>query len=173
MSRRRVVCSRGRVVWLVVGLCVLLGTIGWTTQRHGPPQPPPAAAAQHVHLITGVSYCGAPCDVAGAAGFIGFSLATALLARGDIVLGLDNLDPYYDVRLKLERIKMLQNNAAFHFVEGGVPMSCCHCNTPLPSWHYRVTMLPRAYRQTCATARCCKNCWHGGQGISGMHYTVY
>ena len=36
----------------------------------------------------------------GAAGFIGYHVAQALLARGETVIGVDNLDPYYDVRLK-------------------------------------------------------------------------
>ena len=38
--------------------------------------------------------------VTGAAGFIGFHTAAALLARGDTVIGLDNLNDYYDVALK-------------------------------------------------------------------------
>ena len=38
--------------------------------------------------------------VTGAAGFIGFHVAQRLLARGDTVIGLDNLNAYYDVRLK-------------------------------------------------------------------------
>lgn len=42
--------------------------------------------------------------VTGAAGFIGFHLAERLLARGDEVVGLDNLNDYYDVRLKLGRL---------------------------------------------------------------------
>ena len=38
--------------------------------------------------------------VTGAAGFIGYSLSSALLSRGDEVYGVDNLNDYYDVRLK-------------------------------------------------------------------------
>ena len=38
--------------------------------------------------------------VTGAAGFIGYHLSEKLLARGDTVVGLDNLNDYYDVRLK-------------------------------------------------------------------------
>ncbi|NDE35217.1 MAG: NAD-dependent epimerase/dehydratase family protein, partial [Gammaproteobacteria bacterium] len=41
--------------------------------------------------------------VTGTAGFIGSSLAHALLDRGDQVIGLDNLNDYYDVRLKEDR----------------------------------------------------------------------
>ena len=40
----------------------------------------------------------------GAAGFIGAALALRLLERGDEVVGVDNLDPYYDVRLKEARL---------------------------------------------------------------------
>ena len=40
----------------------------------------------------------------GAAGFIGFHVARLLLERGRAVVGLDNLDPYYDVRLKAARL---------------------------------------------------------------------
>ena len=43
----------------------------------------------------------------GAAGFIGYHVAEALLARGQAVIGLDNLNPYYDVRLKEARLDRL------------------------------------------------------------------
>ncbi|MDO8683522.1 MAG: NAD-dependent epimerase/dehydratase family protein, partial [Armatimonadota bacterium] len=45
--------------------------------------------------------------VTGAAGFIGYHVAKRLLERGDTVLGLDNLNPYYDVRLKEARLAQL------------------------------------------------------------------
>ncbi|MDE2561299.1 MAG: GDP-mannose 4,6-dehydratase [Sphingomonadales bacterium] len=45
--------------------------------------------------------------VTGAAGFIGFSLAVKLLARGDTVIGVDVVNPYYDVRLKEARLARL------------------------------------------------------------------
>ena len=54
--------------------------------------------------------------VTGAAGFIGFHTANALLARGDEVVGLDNLNTYYDVRLKEARLALLQDQAGFRFV---------------------------------------------------------
>ncbi len=44
--------------------------------------------------------------VTGAAGFIGFFVAHQLAERGDQVVGIDNLNDYYDVRLKLERLKV-------------------------------------------------------------------
>ena len=53
--------------------------------------------------------------VTGAAGFIGFHVCQALLARGERVLGVDNLNPYYDVRLKEARLALLQAHAGFGF----------------------------------------------------------
>ena len=46
--------------------------------------------------------------VTGAAGFIGFHLSKALLARGEQVLGIDNLNDYYDPKLKLTRVAALE-----------------------------------------------------------------
>jgi UDP-glucuronate 4-epimerase len=53
--------------------------------------------------------------VTGAAGFIGYHTAKALLARGDEVVGLDNLNSYYDVRLKEARLGQLQGTRGFSF----------------------------------------------------------
>ncbi len=53
--------------------------------------------------------------VTGAAGFIGYHTAKALLARGDEVIGLDNLNTYYDVRLKEARLGQLQGAPGFSF----------------------------------------------------------
>jgi len=53
--------------------------------------------------------------VTGAAGFIGFHVARALLAQGDIVIGLDDLNPYYDVRLKERRRDLLAESSRFSF----------------------------------------------------------
>jgi len=55
--------------------------------------------------------------VTGAAGFIGFHLSQALLARGDRVVGLDNLNDYYDVSLKQARLERLQEQANFAFYQ--------------------------------------------------------
>jgi len=55
--------------------------------------------------------------VTGAAGFIGFNVAQALLARGDQVVGLDNLNDYYDVALKQARLDLLSKNPNFTFVK--------------------------------------------------------
>jgi UDP-glucuronate 4-epimerase len=53
----------------------------------------------------------------GAAGFIGFHTAQKLLARGDEVVGLDNLNDYYDPNLKRARLGMLEKHAKFRFVK--------------------------------------------------------
>ncbi len=50
--------------------------------------------------------------VTGAAGFIGFHTARRLLARGDTVVGLDNVNDYYSVQLKLDRLKQLEAEVA-------------------------------------------------------------
>ena len=55
--------------------------------------------------------------VTGAAGFIGFHLATRLLERGDQVVGLDNLNDYYNVTLKEDRLKNLTDDDNFVFVK--------------------------------------------------------
>lgn len=52
--------------------------------------------------------------VTGAAGFIGFHVSRALLNRGDTVIGLDNLNHYYDVQLKQDRLNLL-NSPNFSF----------------------------------------------------------
>lgn len=54
--------------------------------------------------------------VTGAAGFIGSAATLRLLARGDEVVGLDNLNDYYDVQLKRDRLARLTPHARFRFV---------------------------------------------------------
>jgi UDP-glucuronate 4-epimerase len=51
----------------------------------------------------------------GCAGFIGMHCAARLLARGDEVLGVDNLSPYYSVALKRERLRQLEPHRGFRF----------------------------------------------------------
>jgi UDP-glucuronate 4-epimerase len=54
--------------------------------------------------------------ITGAAGFIGMHVAQRLLARGDEVVGIDNLNDYYDIGLKETRLKQLSDHAGFRFI---------------------------------------------------------
>jgi len=53
--------------------------------------------------------------VTGAAGFIGYALTKSLCERGDDVIGIDNLNDYYDVSLKQLRLQQLASFDNFHF----------------------------------------------------------
>lgn len=55
--------------------------------------------------------------VTGAAGFIGFYVSQRLLAAGHSVIGIDNLNDYYDVNLKLARLAQLENKDGFEFIK--------------------------------------------------------
>ncbi|MEA1987922.1 MAG: NAD-dependent epimerase [Pseudomonadota bacterium] len=58
--------------------------------------------------------------VTGGAGFIGFYLTKALLSRGDVVVGIDNLNDYYDSQLKHDRLAILAAHpqaASYQFIE--------------------------------------------------------
>ncbi|WP_298724899.1 NAD-dependent epimerase/dehydratase family protein [uncultured Ferrovibrio sp.] len=56
----------------------------------------------------------------GVAGFIGFHVAQALLARGDEVIGIDNLNDYYDPKLKRARLDRLQGKKGFKFYQADI-----------------------------------------------------
>ena len=56
--------------------------------------------------------------ITGTAGFIGSTLANKLLARGDEIIGIDNINDYYDVNLKLARLARLKPQAGFTEVKG-------------------------------------------------------
>ncbi|MGH8189186.1 MAG: SDR family NAD(P)-dependent oxidoreductase, partial [Steroidobacteraceae bacterium] len=55
--------------------------------------------------------------VTGAAGFIGFHTARLALERGDEVVGVDNMNAYYEVSLKEARLAILKEHATFRFVK--------------------------------------------------------
>jgi UDP-glucuronate 4-epimerase len=61
-----------------------------------------------------------PILVTGAAGFIGHHVSLNLLARGEEVIGLDNVNDYYDVSLKRARLERLAPHAKFRFVEADI-----------------------------------------------------
>ncbi len=54
--------------------------------------------------------------ITGAAGFIGFHLSSRLLKEGYEVIGIDNLNDYYDVNIKKARLKILEENQGFKFI---------------------------------------------------------
>lgn len=56
----------------------------------------------------------------GCAGFIGYTTTLKLLARGDEVVGLDNVSPYYDPKLKEDRLKQLEGKKGFTFIRGDI-----------------------------------------------------
>lgn len=58
--------------------------------------------------------------ITGVAGFIGMHCAERLLARGDVVVGVDNLNDYYDVALKNARLSRSLDNENFTFIEGNI-----------------------------------------------------
>ena len=55
--------------------------------------------------------------VTGAVGFIGYHIAKALCERGDEVVGIDNLNDYYDVNLKQARLQQLEPLDNFNFIK--------------------------------------------------------
>ena len=63
--------------------------------------------------------------ITGSAGFIGFHLSQKLLTQGYRVVGLDNLNDYYDVTLKESRLEVLMKNSNFTFVKGNLHDRTC------------------------------------------------
>ncbi|PWJ88089.1 UDP-glucuronate 4-epimerase [Oceanotoga teriensis] len=55
--------------------------------------------------------------VTGGAGFIGFHLSNLLLKNGYNVIGIDNLNDYYDVNLKIDRVKILEKQENYEFIK--------------------------------------------------------
>lgn len=56
--------------------------------------------------------------VTGGAGFIGFHLSKSLLEKGAVVIGFDNLNDYYDVKLKEDRLAILEQYEKYTFIKG-------------------------------------------------------
>ena len=55
--------------------------------------------------------------ITGAAGFIGFHLSLASLKKGKHVVGVDNINNYYDKKIKYDRLKILKKFSNFHFLK--------------------------------------------------------
>ncbi len=58
--------------------------------------------------------------VTGVAGFIGFHVAWRLLKEGYTVTGVDNMEPYYDVQLKQDRLALLRSHPSFTWIKGNI-----------------------------------------------------
>lgn len=98
--------------------------------------------------------------VTGAAGFIGMHVAMILLERADEVVGVDNLNDYYDPRLKLARLEQLKRFPNFRFVQADIADSAAVMNLFAAEHFERVVNLaaqagvryslknPHAYIQT-------------------------
>ena len=71
----------------------------------------------HRDDLTSNTSCPKRVLVTGVAGFIGNHLSMRLVERGDSVVGIDNLNDYYDVNLKLSRLKRLEGAEGFSFIK--------------------------------------------------------
>ncbi|WP_243297752.1 SDR family NAD(P)-dependent oxidoreductase [Bacillus litorisediminis] len=69
----------------------------------------------YIPLDTGKTYL-----VTGAAGFIGYYLSRRLLEQGCRVIGIDNINDYYDVNLKYARLELLEPYERFTFIKGDI-----------------------------------------------------
>ena len=69
---------------------------------------------------TGMAFADQTILVTGSAGFIGFHLSGKLLDMGYNVVGIDNLNPYYDVGLKKARLDLLNPHENFRFIKGDI-----------------------------------------------------
>ena len=58
--------------------------------------------------------------ITGCAGFIGYHLSNSLLNKGYYIVGIDNLNNYYDVKLKEDRLKELNKFDNFKFIKGDI-----------------------------------------------------
>ncbi|CUR53607.1 NAD dependent epimerase/dehydratase family protein [Serratia symbiotica] len=58
--------------------------------------------------------------ITGVAGFIGYHLAIKLLNHGHEIVGIDNLNNYYDINLKIARLNLLKNYSKFYFIKTNI-----------------------------------------------------
>ena len=91
--------------------------------------------------------------VTGVAGFIGFHLCKALLERGDEVVGVDNLNDYYSVQLKRDRIAQVADRPRFSFCR--IDLADRDAIDALFRQHRFTVVLNMAGRTSCG--RC--GCW--------------
>ncbi len=117
--------------------------------------------------------------VTGAAGFIGFHIARRLLAEGRDVVGLDNLNDYYDPALKQARLDILRADPRFDFVQADLadrPGSrSCLQNTGLRRWSIWQPRPACAIRSTIPmpmstpTSKASSMCWKDAVTIRCRH----
>jgi Nucleoside-diphosphate-sugar epimerases len=76
--------------------------------------------------------------ITGAAGFIGFHLSRRLLESGDVIIGIDNLNSYYNVNLKKARLVILKNTrisiSSRQTLQTGKILRLFLIKTPLKLW---------------------------------------
>jgi UDP-glucuronate 4-epimerase len=76
--------------------------------------------------------------VTGCAGFIGFHVVSRLLGEGHFVVGLDNLNDYYEVSLKMDRLKRIEHDH-FHFIQADIE-SIESIELLFEQWHPQVVI---------------------------------
>ena len=126
--------------------------------------------------------------VTGVAGFIGFHLTKMLLEKGETVIGIDNMNDYYDVRLKYERLNKISEYTDFQFIRMDIAdrISLCElfkknnfdfvCNFAAQAGIMYSTINPDAFIHSnitgfCNVLDCCKE--HNAKLIYASSSSVY